>query len=718
MPEERWAMHGGSPACDLCHARKIKCDRQDPCKNCVNSAVQCLRTRQKRAPQQREKTGDKIKALIEKLTSLEDVVRTAGRILPPHSTPDPSTSVSTRRITSNAPPSINDDPSPRPSKRPRSSATPSASATSLSTSAHAHHEISPHQHSDPVTSQVVNGGARDHIQKELSSNESLAAHQRNVFEMAISFIDQLSHAPTGSGEEETCLNAKVNTEFAKEELISLVVACQGIEGDRGRLNTQLFELDHIPSKALERMAFVLLDGTADERTLNLCKIIVHFKAGLGLYASQLHKPRNAQLKEHIKEMQLRHLSAALTALDAISFMVPPSLLLLQALLTGAILFYIVGNSSSCWSLTAYASRTLVALGYHNISQAQLSTPKSEQEQEIHAVVAWTYHFDRCMSLLLLRPASLPPLRVPVSSLVSFGPENPMAIFALVMLELVPIHEKILELTLAGQQRRVETGDAEPQVTEMRRKMDDILLRIEQARAKCDAADSPDYQLHWHSLEFKYFSTLTAVHRLSHNICFYAPERERCLYAARQALQCVKEIRNLALQQDHFVEEYSPYLAWTILSYPIAPFYVLFCNVVGTSDTHDFQLLQDVVESISSLVIENKHVDRLRRLCNTLLTLCRPLAHSDAQSHPAVVQGGQSVVASNAPNEDATPNGVQSTRRIEAAGMEGMRGEGMGSGERELWQDDMMSQLLSVQPSLDWFNSDILDPASWDLNLPS
>ncbi|KAJ4360718.1 uncharacterized protein N0V89_001285 [Didymosphaeria variabile] len=37
---------------------------------------------------------------------------------------------------------------------------------------------------------------------------------------------------------------------------------------------------------------------------------------------------------------------------------------------------------------------------------------------------------------------------------------------------------------------------------------------------------------------------------------------------------------------------------------------------------------------------------------------------------------------------------------------------------EPWQDDMMWQLFQAQPSLDWFNSDILDPASWDLNLPS
>jgi hypothetical protein len=32
-----------------------------------------------------------------------------------------------------------------------------------------------------------------------------------------------------------------------------------------------------------------------------------------------------------------------------------------------------------------------------------------------------------------------------------------------------------------------------------------------------------------------------------------------------------------------------------------------------------------------------------------------------------------------------------------------------------WNDDMMWQLFQSQPSLDWFNADILDP-TWDLNM--
>jgi hypothetical protein len=81
------------------------------------------------------------------------------------------------------------------------------------------------------------------------------------------------------------------------------------------------------------MANGLLEGTANDRTLNMYTVIVHFKAALGLYASQLQAPQSSS-RIHIKKMQLHHMNAAFTALDTVSFLTAPSLLLLQTLLTG------------------------------------------------------------------------------------------------------------------------------------------------------------------------------------------------------------------------------------------------------------------------------------------------------------------------------------------------------------------------------------------------
>lgn len=92
------------------------------------------------------------------------------------------------------------------------------------------------------------------------------------------------------------------------------------------------------------MAVALLDHTADELTLNMYKVVVHFKAALSLYASQLQAPKSVEVRDHIKQLQLRHLNAALTALDAVSFLTAPSLLLLQVLLTGVSTYSICNHS--------------------------------------------------------------------------------------------------------------------------------------------------------------------------------------------------------------------------------------------------------------------------------------------------------------------------------------------------------------------------------------
>jgi hypothetical protein len=150
---------------------------------------------------------------------------------------------------------------------------------------------------------------------------------------------------------------------------------------------------------------------------------------------------------------------------------------------------------------------------------------------------------------------------------------------------------------------------------------------------------------------------------------------------------------------------------TILSYPLTPFFVLFCNVVGSSNVRDFELLQDVADSVSSLVAENNFVpvEKLHRLCNTLLAVCRPMVHGVSAPQASVTL---------APEESMTNgrffDGTIAQAEIDASDtLSSMSGlvEGVGSAP---WDDEMMSQLFQYQPSLDWFDSEILDPAAWEL----
>jgi hypothetical protein len=146
----------------------------------------------------------------------------------------------------------------------------------------------------------------------------------------------------------------------------------------------------------------------------------------------------------------------------------------------AILMHIIGNSASCWSLTAHASRTLIALDYH-IYRGHRPGTNIDETEEINAAVAWCYHFDRLVGLLLLRPPSLPPFDVPVSSLIKHDVANPMSIFAMIMLEMVPVHEKILELTLDNSSGKVSVPRAtvKDEVEKLQNKMAEIYVTMQQ-----------------------------------------------------------------------------------------------------------------------------------------------------------------------------------------------------------------------------------------------
>jgi hypothetical protein len=237
---------------------------------------------------------------------------------------------------------------------------------------------------------------------------------------------------------------------------------------------------------------------------------------------------------------------------------------------------IIGNPASCWELIAHASRMIVALGYHTAIESE---PKTDLDEEVRAAVAWCAQFDSCMSLLLLRPRSLPPLNVRLSSLLKPDPANPMSVFEIIAMEMIPVHYKILELTLEGNAKRTKPS-LKAEVTGLRASMSAIfalMIKVRQMRNSegCGTRSDtrlqerpshlldthPDILLHWKCLKFKYFSTLALVHRLSPTVTTVPAEREECLRSAREALECVKVIEFISQDLGHFIEGYDPYLAW-------------------------------------------------------------------------------------------------------------------------------------------------------------
>lgn len=91
--------------------------------------------------------------------------------------------------------------------------------------------------------------------------------------------------------------------------------------------------DHISDKTLERMGLAILENSENEQVLQLYRIVVWIKAISSI--SKLAPLISSQhLKVHFKTLKRQYEAAAMEELNSVPLTAPPSLTLLQALLSG------------------------------------------------------------------------------------------------------------------------------------------------------------------------------------------------------------------------------------------------------------------------------------------------------------------------------------------------------------------------------------------------
>lgn len=101
-----------------------------------------------------------------------------------------------------------------------------------------------------------------------------------------------------------------------------------------------------------------------------------------------------------------------------------------------------GDMSRSWTLTAFASRTLVSLNYHTINQR---APSDRAMQDIYGALYVCYYLDKILSVLLLRPPSLPKLKAKPADLVPLETRLPLSACVKVMVCLGQIQEGVLDI---------------------------------------------------------------------------------------------------------------------------------------------------------------------------------------------------------------------------------------------------------------------------------
>jgi hypothetical protein len=148
----------------------------------------------------RSDRDEKIQALVSRVSTLEDSVRSTHRT--PSIQTDPTINNSTT-------PEIGAS-SERPSKRRRTESC---------------HDVDP---SDTEPSQQPATEARSLISRELSTNGLLSSHQRSVLEKAISFVDHLSHAPAPAITDRSTFDKSMygSAELSQGEILHVILGSE------------------------------------------------------------------------------------------------------------------------------------------------------------------------------------------------------------------------------------------------------------------------------------------------------------------------------------------------------------------------------------------------------------------------------------------------------------------------------------------------------------
>jgi hypothetical protein len=224
-------------------------------------------------------------------------------------------------------------------------------------------------------------------------------------------------------------------------------------------------------------------------------------------------------------------------------------------------------------LISAASRTAVALGYHEIRDVN---PKTDYDREVLLAMLWCSHLDRVMSFLLVRPMSLPHLHIAPASMVDVDPSNHATLNFAALLELAPVHERWVRLSL---ETRIgyDQKALKDEVSQLKEDMKVVWTKLQevwskefatlrtdtrQAKALNESHMDGPTTLEWVGNEFEYWSTMTAVYRLSPTVTTH-PEREECLNCARTALNCALEIARIGSQVDNHTEDFNPHLNWLV-----------------------------------------------------------------------------------------------------------------------------------------------------------
>ncbi|KAL3468254.1 hypothetical protein BJX64DRAFT_9 [Aspergillus heterothallicus] len=646
-----------STQCDSCHVRKVRCDRNDPCGNCLDQSSPCTRSRGMKRLPKRDLTRSRARSRSRE-SSLPLGPTISATASATGATAAPSTSASTSIYNG---------------LRSQQSA---ESNHSFNFNVHAH-SASAFDNSfltdileDPIMlldvgcgygyaygygyglqlhswmsivpltdAQMINRRRRVE-----SSNAQQPAWGRNqVLESALSVAGQVlgsiecftGTSGTGSAEDGQQQQQQQRNVPSLEFLYWML---KDIGSDKfGSFISDYFR--HISNQTLKHMGLALLFNTArhpDSILYTVCVNSVVYKFLNATIATE----SDPELAKALRASALLYCETAKAALQRIPLTAKPSLVLLQALLCGIFLSQGTGDTNSCRELAKTACRVCMDIGI-GIGTGMGATGGTEGKLDLSGVseeeyycFMWCYTLDRNYAWKIGSPLVLlvdpetdvdPPVTASASQLIR------------IYLDLAKVQDAMIPFLndpdKAASDESFQAGKY-------------LLGRMEGVRRDIDLIKPPS--TNWRgldstseiaTLDFAYHSILTNLLHLR-QISFGhttpiptaaaagsttsttttpAPQTEADIYldSARRNLLALITICASTDQQKTVA-----YLHWTILYYPITACFAVFCNAIVTGHAGDFEILSAVSNSLAKSGSLSAPIAAMRRLLQEFVALSR------------------------------------------------------------------------------------------------
>ncbi|KAL4882659.1 hypothetical protein BJY04DRAFT_217152 [Aspergillus karnatakaensis] len=454
--------------------------------------------------------------------------------------------------------------------------------------------------------------------------------------------------------------------------------------------------DHISDQCYERMATALLQGDLNppSRLYHQYCICVYVKA-IVYIDKTVRNTNSAALKEQFSQSRAAYTAAAIRSIQHFSILGRPNLSTIQCLISSALLMQLLGRLNQCWVLNSYAARQITSLNYHKVHRVVAST---DEKQDIYNVVYWCFFLDRNLSSLMGRPPSLPDLEVSPSELIQLDPSSPYNILIHFLLDLAEIQSSFHSLSFRGIHQSDDAILEACQVLETR--MQGLLPRLQTNRDSLPRVVQHD----WISTEFSYYAIFVEIYRTRLKSSYTPLVHRLCLSYSLKSLKAFYFLLEQPAERPASDDPYPSFITWTLFFYPLSPFFVVFCNIVGTLNHENYTLLQNITTRLSQFR-RNPHLERLLDLLLSLEQLCKPLFQEQNVDNPIGEDGSAPVECPSAlpmvtDNADLGPSLVTHADTNMDLSNATISNTGVGSST-----DWMMWQLFNSQVPAGWFNSE-------------